>query len=81
MRCPDVSAKKTAGAQRRSKRLHEKRLDQKEKARQKNKRRNRLSTKIYFSFKKLWSYIWKLVVSVPILYRFIHFVLSLFKDP
>ncbi|MYF54881.1 hypothetical protein F4083_02320 [Candidatus Poribacteria bacterium] len=73
--------KKQRGAQRRSKRQHERRLQENEKARQQNKRRNKTSTKVYFSFKKLWSYIWKLVVSVPILYRFFQFVISLFKDP
>ena len=68
------------GAQRRSRKQHERHLEQKAKAKQERKNRNKSPKRIYFTFKTLWSYLWKLIVSIPILHRFFQFVLSLFKD-
>ena len=74
------SAKRKRGAQRRSKKQHERHQQQKIKAKQDRRQRNKSSTRIYFTFKTLWGYIWKLIASVPVLDRFVQFVLSLLKD-
>jgi len=75
-----AAPKRKQGAQRRSKKQHERHLEQKAKAKQERKNRNKTRKRVYFKFKTLWSYLWKLIVSVPILHRFFQFVFSLFKD-
>ena len=72
--------KRKRGVQRRSKKQHERHLEQKAKAKRERKNRNKTRKRVYFKFKTLWSYVWKLVVSVPILHRFFQFVWSFFKD-
>ena len=72
--------KRKPGAQRRSKKQHQRHLEQKAKATHERKRRKKHSNRIFSNVRKLWSYVWKLIVSVPILYRFVQFVLSFFKD-
>lgn len=75
-----ASRKRKRGAQRRSKKQHERHLEQKAKAKREKKNRNKSHKRVYFKFKTLWSYFWKLVVSVPILHPFFQFVFSFFKD-
>lgn len=72
--------KRKRGAQRRSKKQHQRHLEQKAKAKHERKSRKKHSNRIYSNVRKIWSYVWKLIVSVPILYRFVQFVLSFFKD-
>lgn len=75
-----AARKRKRGAQRRSKKQHKRRLEQKTKAKQERKNKNKPRKRIYFTFKTLWSYLWKLIVSIPILHRFFQFVFSLFRD-
>ena len=72
--------KRKRGAQRRSRKQHKRHLEQKAKAKQGRKNRKKSPKRISFKFKTLWSYLWKLIVSIPILHRFFQFVFSLFKD-
>ena len=75
-----TSGKRRRGAQRRSKKQYERHLEQKAKAKRERKEKNKSRKRVSFQFKKLWSYIWKLIVSVPILHRFFQFVFSFFQD-
>ena len=72
--------KRKRRAQGRSKKQHERHLEQKAKAKNERKKRKKYSNQIFSKVRKVWSYVWKLIVSVPILYRFVQFVLSFFKD-
>ncbi len=72
--------KRKRGAQRRSKKQHERHLKRKEKAKNERKKRKKRNNPIYSKVRKFGRYVWKIIVSVPLLYRFIQFVFSLFKD-
>ena len=72
--------KRKRGVKLRSRKQHERHLEQKSKAKQERKNRKKTRRRGAFRFKTLWNYLWKLIVSVPILHRFFQFVWSFFKD-
>lgn len=72
--------KRNRGAQRRSKKRHQRHLEQKAKAKNERKKRKKYSRQLGRKIRKAWGYVWKIIVSIPALHRFWQFVISLFKD-